>query len=187
MGAAHQRFSNPSVPGSLLPAMNRFGDLDDLRELQATERWYIIHVCKRSSKSGKMEDSLFLQYLLGKNDEVTFLCLLDAVVEVHLGSPKSIPITKLNNTKKWGYNFYLLSYKQMVSYEVAKQISSQRKDIFNPMMDLPINLPNSWVILVGSFFAGMGYQRLVYSAGHRWRPGPATSTKCPRRATKTGS
>ena len=42
MGAAHQRFSKPSVPGSLLelkrPAMNRFGDLDDLRELQATER-----------------------------------------------------------------------------------------------------------------------------------------------------
>ena len=124
MGAAHQRFSNPSVPGSLLelkrPAMNRFGDLDDLRELQATERWYIIHICKRSSKSGKMEDSLFLQYLLGKYDDVSFLCLLDAVVEVYLGSPKGIPITKLHNTKKWGYNFYHLSYKQMVSYEVTR-------------------------------------------------------------------
>lgn len=162
MGAAHQRFSNPSVPGSLLelkrPAMNRFGDLDDLRELQATERWYIIHVCKRSSKSGKMEDSLFLQYLLGKYDEVSFLCLLDAAIEVHLGSPKGIPITKLHNTKKWGYNFYHLSFQQMVSYQPKKKYSIQ--------WCTSINLPNSWDILVGSFFAGMGYQRLVYSAGH---------------------
>lgn len=201
MGVAHQCFSNPSLPRSLLelkrPAMNRFGDLDDLRELQATERWYIIHVCKRSSKSGKMEDSVFLQYLLGKSDEVSFLCLLDAVVEVHLGSPKGIPITKLRNTKKWGYNFYHLSYKQMVSYEVAKQISSQRKDIFNPMMHLnqltKLLGHSCWVIFCRNGipkvepFGPWNFQTLEYQGWFTpWRPGRATS-QMSATSKKTGS
>lgn len=69
---------------------------------------------------GRWKIRYFLQYLLGKYDDVSFLCLLDAVVEVHLGSPKGIPITKLNNTTNSGYNFYLLSYKQMVSYEARR-------------------------------------------------------------------
>ena len=53
--------------------MNRFGELDDVWELQATDRC-IIQVCKGSSKSGKMEDSLFLQYLLGKMMKFLSLC-----------------------------------------------------------------------------------------------------------------
>ena len=180
MGAAHQRFSNPSVPGSLLelkrPAMNRFGDLDDLRELQATERWYIIHVCKRSSKSGKMEDSLFLQYLLGKYDEVSFLCLLDAAIEVHLGSPKGIPITKLHNTKKWGYNFYHLSFQQMVSYQPKKNIQSN-------------DAPQSTYQTLGTFLLGHFLQGWDTKG---WFTPLATLTffrrpKCPRRPKKPDS